>query len=421
MLLYLAVPGHFTFAARCQLMDSPNHKAYHVDEYIPRNIKGPSPTSAYGKGSGMYNDGRPGGNSMYVMVPVPLPMGQQQAGYGWNGPSFPVNHPSYSGPDWDNGHASSSRAALMPQRSTHSYRSHHERRYRKNCCSCWRCAVASVIILAFIGVGTAVAGIVFLKMLRENAEPAIVAAPARNGTLTGTAAAPGSGDAISFDIIVASSANGTIVAVPDGNANIAIAPSVTSSTEQSPEIAGSLLIWINETGTPKVMSAADVDLRSADGGPSAVGIIVPANSNVTVEVPSRDAKGEFREGVGAAPLTATISSVGAADIDATTVQTTSDINRTMPPTPAAGVGFVAEVVGAAPSNLFTSSPTSLGLTPIMMLLLENSTMSTNGRIDVPNAVSAVTRNPAEVRNTTFLGARAFHHPQRLTTSTVKPR
>ena len=78
---------------------------------------------------------------MYVMVPVPLPMGQQQAGYGWNGPSFPVNHPSYSGSDWDNGHASSSRAALMPQRSTNSYRSHHERRYRKNCCSCWRCAV----------------------------------------------------------------------------------------------------------------------------------------------------------------------------------------------------------------------------------------------------------------------------------------
>ena len=173
---------------------------------------------------------------------------------------------------------------------------------------------------------------------------------------------------------MASSANGTIGPVPDGNANIAIAPSVTSSTEQSPEIAGSLLIWINETGTPKVMSAADVDLRSADGefrninlrfvseilsvvagGPSAVGIIVPANSNVTVEVPSRDTNGEFREGVGAAPLTATASSVGAgttgllsfvhgprssnvrdlspADMDAITVQTTSDINRTMPPTP----------------------------------------------------------------------------------------
>lgn len=136
----------FQPGACSQLMDSPNHKAYHLDEYIPRADKVSSsfPTSSFGKGSAMYNnnEGRQTGNSMYVMVPVPVPMGgQQNGGYGWNGPSFPVNHPSYGGSDWDSGHASSSRAALVPRRPAGSYRAYHEHRYRKNCCSCWRCAV----------------------------------------------------------------------------------------------------------------------------------------------------------------------------------------------------------------------------------------------------------------------------------------
>ncbi|GAU91833.1 hypothetical protein RvY_04013-2 [Ramazzottius varieornatus] len=387
-------------------MDSPNHKAYHLDEYIPRADKVSSsfPTSSFGKGSAMYNnnEGRQTGNSMYVMVPVPVPMGgQQNGGYGWNGPSFPVNHPSYGGSDWDNGHASSSRAALMPLRPTRSYRAYHEHRYRKNCCSCWRCAVASVIILAFIGVGTAVVGIVFLKMMRENADSMVVAGVAGNGTRGGSSS--GSQDATSFDITVGVPNNSTVVVSSSGNS------SVTVTTSEGNAVA--LMDFLGEDGTR--VSAADVDLHSGNGSPNAVGIIVPPNTNITVNVtnglPLSDAAA-----VGPAPLTATQHSVGAGttglmsfvsaprarsnDLVIDADPTVSPNIHQMPATPVSGMGFTVndpEVIGASSGHLFTASPGPAQLSPMMIGSVENGTMRTiDGLIDVPNPVSAVTASPA---------------------------
>lgn len=92
----------------------------------------------------------------------------------------------------------------------------------KGCCSCWKCMIALIVFLTIIGVGLAVTGIVFIKLInqQQNQPAPTHVVGARNGTATrgssgsvrmATFPGPGSDGTIpAFDIDLVNATNATV-------------------------------------------------------------------------------------------------------------------------------------------------------------------------------------------------------------------
>ncbi|OQV18748.1 hypothetical protein BV898_07187 [Hypsibius exemplaris] len=155
-------------------------------------------------------------------------------------------------------------------------------RRKRSCCSCWRFAIAMIIILAILGVGASIAGVVFIKLIDDDVIGPNVSHSSTIHPITSTAAS----ESFSFDIspeggfanvssVVIS--NGSLTLIKDSPADVdgKVALSIPLTALAAPgypltarEDADTIVATSNVSSPDSLVTATDVVLEDSPAQPS---------------------------------------------------------------------------------------------------------------------------------------------------------